>query len=361
MSWYSFRPYVSAAERRAKAAIKLKALTAKGLVVEPLGELSHRTKIATSFWGHAWCRHLESFSDYENRLPRGRTYVRNGSVLHLSITTGTVNALVQGSELYELTVSITPINPKTWTAIQTRCRGKIGSLLELLQGRISDEVMAIVTDQRNGLFPGPKEIRMDCNCPDWATMCKHVAAVLYGVGARLDTHPELLFTLRGVDHNDLIALDTAALAGPKRTTRRRTLDAAAINNVFGLDLDTSPTAEAVVASPAESPAPPPPATKKLPAPSTPQSPKPAKKKPKSPRAKKSASKKTAPPPFRADAINLKALRAMLGQSRTTFAKSLNIRTATLTRWEQSKSPPAIPPATQKKLNHLWATLTSTTP
>lgn len=240
MSWDDeYRPYVSAAQRKAEATKKIKALKAKGEIIEPLGELTHKLKIAASFWGRAWCRHLESFSDYESRLPRGRTYVRNGSVLHLAIEPGLINALVMGSELYELSIRIDPLSPQKWKAMQSGCQGKIGSLIELLQGKISDEIMTVVTDPDDGLFPKPKEIHFNCSCPDYADLCKHVAAVLYGVGAKLDTQPELLFKLRGVDHNQLIAAAAPATAiGAPSKSHRRILDPAALGDVFGVELET---------------------------------------------------------------------------------------------------------------------------
>jgi len=169
-------------------------------------------KIARTFWGEAWCDHLESFSDYENRLPRGRTYVRNGSVCHLDIAKGEVNAIVSGSELYKVKIAIKTLPQKKWIDVKDRCAGQVGSLLELLQGKLSKSVMAVVTNRNKGLFPLPREISLKCNCPDWAAMCKHVAAVLYGVGARLDMKPELLFLLRGVDHEELISTDAGAMA-----------------------------------------------------------------------------------------------------------------------------------------------------
>ena len=226
---YGWRPYVSVAERRRKAAKKMDALRKKGVDVQPV-EIAGR-KIAKSFWGEAWCGHLESFSDFANRLPRGRTYVRNGSVCHLAVAKGRVEAKVSGSELYDVKIEITTLPHKQWSAIKGRCGGQIGSLLELLQGRLSDHVMAVVTDRQDGLFPSPKEISLKCSCPDWAVMCKHVAAVLYGVGARLDTKPELLFLLRGVNHEELIEADAeAAVAG-----------ATALGSPSGLPPRTFPT------------------------------------------------------------------------------------------------------------------------
>ena len=181
MAWHQqWAPYVPVAERRRRAMKKMESLRKKGVAVQPV-RIDGR-KIAKTFWGEAWCDHLEAFSDFENRLPRGRTYVRNGSVCHLAVAKGRIEAKVSGSELYTVRVEIKTLVNKKWKAIKGRCSGQIGSLLELLQGRLSDQVMQVVTDRREGLFPLPGEISLQCSCPDSAVMCKHVAAVLYGVG-----------------------------------------------------------------------------------------------------------------------------------------------------------------------------------
>ena len=237
MSFY-YNEYVPVAMRRAKALKKMEKLRKTGEEIHPI-EPFKTHGIAKSFWGKSWCRHLESFSDYANRLPRGRTYVRNGSVCHLEIGKEEAKAIISGSEMYKLSIHIAPLDPKKWAIVKDRCKGKIGSLIELLQGKISDEVMEIVTDRKNGLFPAPKEIRFNCNCPDWADMCKHVAAAMYGIGVRLDTEPELLFKLRGVNHEELISIDTAVdgIVSGKRSRRRRTLQAEELENVFGVELE----------------------------------------------------------------------------------------------------------------------------
>ena len=206
MSWHSFRPYVTAAERRAKAVKQAAKLFIKGRKLSPV-QIKGRD-IARTFWGKAWCSHLESFSDYENRLPRGRTYVRSGSVIDLQIAPGKITAKVMGSSLYEINLAIAPLDESRWQAIKAECAGKIDSLVELLQGRLSSAVLRIITDRDKGLFPKPSEIEKTCSCPDWADLCKHLAAVLYGVGSRLDQEPELLFVLRGVDHLELIGSAT---------------------------------------------------------------------------------------------------------------------------------------------------------
>jgi uncharacterized Zn finger protein len=223
---------VPVAQRRANAARQVTKLVKKGTAVEPV-TLQGR-QIARTFWGQAWCRHLESFSDFSNRLPRGRSYVRNGSVCHLTVAKGQIEALVSGSSLYRVTIAIKTLKRDAWADLKRRCAGQIASLLDLLQGRLSDGVMAVVTDRARGLFPQPGEISMQCSCPDWAVMCKHVAAVLYGVGARLDAAPALLFALRGVDHGELVQVETAALtAGKAKGLRLRTDD---LGEMFGIDL-----------------------------------------------------------------------------------------------------------------------------
>jgi uncharacterized Zn finger protein len=231
--WYQFRPYVSVAKRRAQAAREVEKRKKKGEAIAPI-VIEGRT-IANTFWGNAWCENLESYSDYANRLPRGRTYVRNGSVVHLQIDPGKITALVSGSSLYKVTISIEPLPAGHWRAIKSRCGGEIGSLVELLQGKLSKGVMDIVTAHEGGLFPKPREIKLACSCPDWAGMCKHVAAVLYGVGTRLDHQPELLFHLRKVDHLELIE-EAVPRAGKKTATKKKTLAKDDLAGIFGIEL-----------------------------------------------------------------------------------------------------------------------------
>ena len=234
MSGWEWKPYVPVAQQRTKARKALEGLRKKGMVLCPVA-IEGRT-IARSFWGKGWCTHLESFSDYANRLPRGRTYVRNGSVCHLEIRQGEILALVSGSKLYSVHLKVAPLPAARWAGIKKRCAGRIGSMLELLQGRLSTEVMGVVTDRTDGLFPLPGELQLDCSCPDWASMCKHVAATLYGVGHRLDTDPGLLFTLRGVDAEELISA-SLALADSRPGAQADTLEDAQLADIFGIDLD----------------------------------------------------------------------------------------------------------------------------
>jgi uncharacterized Zn finger protein len=239
MSYYGFRPYVPVAERREKAAREMAKLAKKGRAISPVA-IEGRL-IATTFWGKAWCENLESYSDYESRLPRGRTYVRNGSVVDLQIERGRVKATVSGSELYTITIEIGVLPRPRWDAICRDCAGSVGSLVELLQGKLSKNVMERVCRADDGLFPSPDEIKLGCSCPDWADMCKHVSAALYGVGARLDAKPELLFELRGVDRSQLIASAGKDLPLTQRPVAGdRVLAEDDIGALFGIEIDSAP-------------------------------------------------------------------------------------------------------------------------
>src|ERR1039457_3656806 len=235
MSYYGWHPYVPVAEKRRRAEQKLAKLRKKGQSVAPI-TIEGRT-IAKSFWGQSWCTNLEHYSDYENRLPRGRTYVRNGSVLDLQIAKGEVAAMVAGSELYKIKIAIAPVTRARWKSICRDCAGTVDSLVELLQGRLAKGVMDRVCRKGDGLFPSPQEIKLSCSCPDWADMCKHVAAALYGVGARLDEKPQLLFVLRGVDENELLARAGQGLPLTRATpSAAKVLDDNDVAALFGLEM-----------------------------------------------------------------------------------------------------------------------------
>jgi uncharacterized Zn finger protein len=196
--------------------------------------------IVQTFWGKSWCENLERYSDFANRLPRGRTYVRNGSVIDLQISSGEIKALVSGSEIYEVAVKVAPVTKVRWRSICKDCAGAIDSLIELLQGRLSKGVMERICQQNAGLFPSPKEIKLSCSCPDWAEMCKHVAAVLYGIGARLDKQPELLFRLHGVNEKELIVhADAARPLAKKGPGAAKILGGEDLSELFGLDIAAS--------------------------------------------------------------------------------------------------------------------------
>lgn len=235
MDYWGWKPYISVGERRRKAAREMEKHRKQGHALSPV-IIEGRT-IARTFWGKAWCDNLERYSDFANRLPRGRTYVRNGSVIDLQIAPGMIHALVSGSEIYKVTVKITPVSRARWTSICADCAGGIDSLVELLQGRLSKSVMERICRQNTGLFPSPKEIHLSCSCPDWADMCKHVAAVLYGIGARLDEQPELLFRLHAVDQAELIAKAGKELPLAKGApARSKVLRGEDLAGIFGLEM-----------------------------------------------------------------------------------------------------------------------------
>jgi uncharacterized Zn finger protein len=233
---FKWKPYVPVATRRRKAEREVQKRRKQGHPMAPV-VIKGRT-IARTFWGKAWCDNLERYSDFSNRLPRGRAYVRNGLVVDLQVAPGAVTALVSGSALYTVAVTVSPLPKARWTSICRNCAGAIDSLVELLQGRFSNGVMEHLCREHTGLFPAPAEIAFSCSCPDWASMCKHVAAVLYGIGARLDERPELLFKLRTVDEKDLIAKSGRGLALAKTgPAAEKVLSHEGLSELFGLEME----------------------------------------------------------------------------------------------------------------------------
>lgn len=310
--FYRFNEYVSVEQKRKKAEKRVTALRSQGQCPKPV--TAFKGRMASTFWGKSWCDNLESYADFDNRLGRGRSYVRSGCVCDLSIDKGVVNAQVSGSSLYMLSVHVKPLAPERWRKVCERCAGQIGSLLELLQGKISRQVMEIVCAPTTGIFPSPAEITFNCSCPDWASMCKHVAAALYGIGRRLDTEPELLFVLRGVNVTDLIpaSLDFT------RNTQPDSLESDGLGALFDIDLDidahTAPLS--VAASPGM---PKSPATRKAPA-----------------KAAPAAAEKAPFNPERPTGAAIRRLRKLGDLTPAAFAHALGISIVTLSRWEGTK-------------------------
>ena len=288
-SYYGYAPYVPVAKRKEKAKKEMIKLAKKGIKIQPISFQGRI--ISKSFWGKAWCAHLEQYSDFSNRLPRGQTYARNGSVCHLAIEQGVINAYVYGSELYKISIKIKPLEKSKWLNIQKECSGKIDSLLEFLQGKISDGVMQVVTNPQKGLFPLSNEIDMHCNCPDGAYLCKHIAAVIYGVGHRLDTEPESLFLLRKVDQNKLIKHIKLPISDkPKKRQVKGDL-----RDIFGIDMEAQPT------------------------------------------LKKSAKKtniKTRKKAIRPTGKTIRRLRKKFGMNYSQFAQLIGVSNATISNWEK---------------------------
>jgi len=239
-----FQKQRTVAEWKARALKQIERLKAAGKEIQPI-ELSGRT-IARSFWAKAWCENLEAWADFENRLPRGRSYVRHNSVLHLEVLapapesgrpTGRIHALVDGKRIFEVTLKVVPLSEDCWQEIKDASAGEIDSLLELLKGEISEPVMEAVMSAQNGIFPTAEEVDLNCTCPDWAKMCKHVSAALYGLGSRLDSHPELIFKLRGVNPKDLLAEAIEHNAARPAATGHPTLSQTELTEVFGEEVD----------------------------------------------------------------------------------------------------------------------------
>jgi uncharacterized Zn finger protein len=236
--WQYYPPYVSVAEKKADGARALaKLLKKSGRAAEPVVVTHRKRQLCTTFWGKAWAENLQRYADLASRLPRGRAYLRNGSVLDMVIAGGRIDAHVAGSELYRVTIGIAPLATPAWRRVVARCTGRIGSLVALLRGELSDDVLAVLTHAKDGLFPEPRDMTLDCSCPDSAEVCKHVAAVLYGVGVRLDARPELFFVLRQVEQAELLTSATAGAVARGRPVAGKRIAADRLSSVFGIELE----------------------------------------------------------------------------------------------------------------------------
>lgn len=204
MGYYGYDEYVSVSEKKEKAKKSLEKLKKTNPDISPV--IIEGRSIASKWWGKAWNKNLESYADYRNRIGRGRSYVKNGAVLDLKIKEGKVEAIVQGSRTkpYTVEIIIDKLNENKWKKLTEICNHRIDTMETLFSGKFPREFDEFFSDSKYGLFPSPKEIHFECNCPDSARMCKHVAAVLYGIGARLDEDPILFFKLRDIDFQELL-------------------------------------------------------------------------------------------------------------------------------------------------------------
>ncbi len=241
MSWNNygrFPKYISVAERKANIAKKAAKLKKKNKSLLPI--VVEGRMLVKTYWGKSWVKNIESYADYAYRLERGRSYVRHGAVLDLKIYSGSVEAIVSGTRNYTVKIIISTVTSELWKKLIRECSGKVNSLIELLQGKLSEHIMTIIAQPGGGLFPKSKEIEFTCSCPDYAYMCKHVAAALYGIGIRLDTSPELLFQLRQVDHAELINKVTDNIdLGSVAMANQNVIDGD-LSDIFGVEIAPTP-------------------------------------------------------------------------------------------------------------------------
>ena len=236
MGWFDYREYVPVAKKKEKADKQIEKLRKKDSNLSPV--IIEGRKIAKTWWGEAWCKNLESYADFSNRIGRGSAYVKNGFVVDLKIYEGLVTGRVMGTRLYTVTIEIDLLYEALKRGIIKMVGRRIDSVSDLIDGKFPRELRDLFLTQEKGLFPAPNEIHMKCSCPDWADMCKHVAAVLYGVGARLDQNPLLFFELRGVDVNAFIkaSIDDKISVLMKNAGKStdRVISNADISEIFGV-------------------------------------------------------------------------------------------------------------------------------
>ncbi|TDD18652.1 hypothetical protein E1218_25585, partial [Kribbella turkmenica] len=176
-----------------------------------------RRPFGATWWGRAWLEALEQRARLDpNRLSRGRSYARRGSVLDLTVSPGEVEAFVQGSRVtpYQVTVRIRAFTTAEWDAVLDVVSAQIGRVAALLDGELPPEVVDDVHAAGLDLLPGAGEVLTNCSCPDFAVPCKHSAAVCYLIADALDDDPFALLLLRGRPRDDLLT----ALRSRRSTT-----------------------------------------------------------------------------------------------------------------------------------------------
>lgn len=241
-----FYSTMSVAELQEKARKAASQARKKGKKYEPVIARTRGSQVCTSWWGKAWCDNLERYADYDNRLPRGKRYVRNGALLDLKIEKGLVRAKVQGSRSrpYSVEIEIDPLSKEKVQSIMDSCSRKVSSLEALANGEFPKEMEEVITE-KGGLFPDPSQIHFDCSCPDWAYLCKHVACVMYGIGVKLDENPFWFFELRGIDTDMLLKKTVenkvAALLENAQKPSNRILSQDQVHSLFSSDISFEET------------------------------------------------------------------------------------------------------------------------
>lgn len=239
MGYYGYPEYIPVAKKKENAQKNIEKLRKKNPNISPV--IIEGKSIAEKWWGKAWNKNLESYADLSNRIGRGRSYLRHGAVLDLQIKKGKIEALVQGSSSrpYAVVIQIDKLDDKRWKSVLEICNHRIDTMETLISGKFPKEFDELFKAAKNGLFPYPKEIHFNCSCPDSATVCKHVAAVLYGVGARLDKDPILFFKLRDIDFEELLkkSMEDKMQSMLKNADKKskRVIDDGEAFDLFGLD------------------------------------------------------------------------------------------------------------------------------
>lgn len=232
MSWSSPEEAEEKRERLAREIVRRRA-EGEALTALTAPKSGH---LCRQFWGRAWCRHLQEMTAYEGRLAPGRTCLRQGRVFDLILQPGEVRAVVADQRLHTTRLHIRPLEAETWSRLQQAAAAAAPSLLDLLSGRLGEDLLRLLCDAGTGLFPRADEIRFDCDCTDDADPCQHAAAVFYGIGLELDTRPEALFLLRGAEPRILLAEAArdarASLAAPASELATEDL-----GHLFGIDLE----------------------------------------------------------------------------------------------------------------------------
>ena len=190
--WRSERYFTPSRPRKAEGGIKAQ---------------SKRGGFGESWWAKRWIRVLEDF-DIGARLSRGRSYARNGQVLSIAIEKGRVTAKVQGSrpKPYDIAIEVKTLADAEWARVIDALGRQAIFAAKLMAGEMPQDIEPLFTEVGLSLFPAALEdLKTGCSCPDWSNPCKHIAAAYYLLGEEFDRDPFLIFALRGMSREALLA------------------------------------------------------------------------------------------------------------------------------------------------------------
>lgn len=219
------------AELKKRAVARLNELREEGEELHPV--VADSRKLASHFWGSAWMKQLALCEAGGLALSPGRSLLRHSCVLDLSVSGGHIAAKVMGEYVYDVIVDVAPLRDEALDELRYACSRRVSSLTALLEGKLDEDLLHLLCRSEGGLLPSPEEWRMGCTCPDWGEPCPHEAAAVYAAGVLVDDDPSLLFQLRGIRPEDLLATDCIQC-------EETNFDAKSLESLFGIEIDELP-------------------------------------------------------------------------------------------------------------------------
>lgn len=176
-------------------------------------------------WGQRFLQALEQGLE-PKRLARGRQYSASHRVPDWAWTGGHLrfSGKNRGTAYYGMNepirfeghIEISPLPGCLWQAVIPELGNQAGFIARLLLNEIPDSLESHLQARGHSLIPGRygEDLQATCSCPETESPCRHVAAVLVALAARIDQTPLLLFELRGLNRATLAArLEDTVLGG----------------------------------------------------------------------------------------------------------------------------------------------------